>query len=110
MPVSSKVPGSSSASTRSRAVSLPCACCRSSRASPPPFSISARCSRSWAVRSSIERVWCLFLPGFLLTPSSHPLDRDRVLPAAEVDRVVDGTLDRAAAGGLRELLGRDLDG
>src|SRR5471032_681943 len=41
---SSKVPGSNSRSIRSRAVSLPAACWRSSRSSPPPS--SARRSRS----------------------------------------------------------------
>src|ERR1700722_18219994 len=41
---SSKVPGSNSSSIRSRAVSLPAACCFCRRASPPPS--SARRSRS----------------------------------------------------------------
>ncbi len=47
--ISSKLPGSNSASTRSRAVSLPCSCCRARRASPPPSSAcrSSAASLSW---------------------------------------------------------------
>jgi hypothetical protein len=46
--------GSSSASRRSRAVSLPAACCRAMRASPPPLWTRLRRSSISAVSSFIQ--------------------------------------------------------
>ena len=45
---SSKLPSSSSTSSRSRAVSLPLACCAAIRAAPPPSRASARRASSWS--------------------------------------------------------------
>src|SRR5688572_25244454 len=56
---STNVPGSRSRSTRSRAVSLPAACCFLMRSSPPPS------SASWLRRASSSR--------FSLTPIPYPL-------------------------------------
>src|SRR5579862_319731 len=44
---SSKVPGSNNRSSRSRAVSLPLACCWAMRRSPPPSRAAARFSSNW---------------------------------------------------------------
>ncbi|MNT49916.1 hypothetical protein D3C72_1867960 [compost metagenome] len=53
MSYSSKLPGSSSTSSRSRAVSLPLPCCASMRRCPPP-------SRAWArLSSSSAMIFCM---------------------------------------------------
>src|SRR5678816_1837945 len=56
MSVSWKVPGSSSRSSRSRAVSLPLRCCTSMRSSPPP---SLACS--FSARSSSNFCFVVFI-------------------------------------------------
>src|SRR6476659_2628353 len=52
MPISTKVPSSTSRSIRSRAVSLPRSCCLAIFSSPPPSFAFARRSCSCAVRSA----------------------------------------------------------
>src|SRR6218665_1292782 len=52
-PISSKVFASKSNRRRSRAVSLPLACCRSMRSGPPRPSLRRRCSSSFSTRSFI---------------------------------------------------------
>src|ERR1035437_2700437 len=51
IPLSSKLSGSTSSATRSRAVSLPAACCLAWRFSPPPAMTSSRRVRSSTIRS-----------------------------------------------------------
>src|SRR5512145_2422867 len=55
MPSSTKLPGSSSASTRSRAVSLPARCCAASRSSPPAARACASRSSSRAISADQVR-------------------------------------------------------
>src|SRR5262245_17870981 len=52
--ISTNVPGSKSSSMRSRAVSLPAACWRSMRASPPPSTARSFVSASFLSLSSID--------------------------------------------------------
>ena len=66
-PISWKLPGSIRASMRSRAVSLPCACCFSMRSSPPPGAGGARLSSSSSTRS-LHFLCCL-----LATARPHAL-------------------------------------
>ena len=68
-PVSSKVPGSSSASIRSRAVSLPCVALLLLPVLAAALAITSAAALSSAIRSSIEAVWCLgLLPSVPLRP------------------------------------------
>ena len=55
--ISTKVPGSSSSSMRSRAVSRPLACWRWMRSVPPPSSARAFNSSSRLIFSSIDMAW-----------------------------------------------------
>src|SRR5258708_5750968 len=59
---SSKLSGSSSTSSRSRAVSLPLPCCAATRLAPPPARAAARFSSSWRRMSDMSRgsVWPLW--------------------------------------------------
>ena len=60
-PISWKLPSSIRASMRSRAVSLPCACCFSMRFSPPPARVVTRFSSSSSTRCFISLLFAISL-------------------------------------------------
>src|SRR5271157_2134469 len=91
-PISSKLPASTRASTRSRAVCFPSFLCLAWRSGPPPCCSSALLAwRSW-IRSSI--VFFLALISGLSFHSSRGLYDHLVRNLTDLDRVGDGAGDR----------------
>src|SRR5579884_236129 len=109
-PISSKLPPSTSASMRSRAVSLPCSRCLAWRSAPPPAWRCARFLRRSSMRFSIDfRFGADIVDSSFLCFQSRRLDRHLVGLVADFDLVAHGSRNRrlAVAGlGGRSRLGR----
>src|SRR5271157_291371 len=100
-PISSKLPASTRASTRSRAVCFPSSLCLAWRSGPPPCSSSALLAwRSW-IRSSI--VFFLALISGLSFHSSRGLYDHPVRNLTDLDLIGDGAGDRPLTVGRLDL-------